>query len=120
MAANKLGRRMHDDICSMVKWSAQIGSGKGVINDEGHACLVRDIGDRADIKHIPSRIADGFAVKSAGARCYSPSIIFRIGAIHKDRVDAPGTQRNVKLRMRTSVETAGRDYIIAWTQQAHH
>src|SRR6185312_4245157 len=45
VTAEKFRRRMHDDVGAMPKRPAEIGRGEGVIDDERHARLLRDVRD---------------------------------------------------------------------------
>ena len=49
MAAEEFGQRMHDDISAMIDRADQIGAGEGIVDDQRHAGLARDRGDRLDI-----------------------------------------------------------------------
>ena len=49
MAANELGRRMDDDVSSILKWATQIGSCEGIVNNEWNTGLVGNVGDGADV-----------------------------------------------------------------------
>ncbi len=104
----------------MFKWAAQIGCSKGVINDERDAGIVSDISNGADVQYIAARVADGFTVEGSRARGESAAIIFRVGAIHEDRVNTPGAEGQVELCVGTSVKATGRDQIISGTKKSHH
>src|SRR6266568_6001033 len=116
MTSDELGCRMHDDVGAMFKWTTQEWCGKGVVYHQGNTGLMSNIGNGTDIEHIAARIADGLTVEGAGARSEGATIIFGIGTIHEDRMNAPGTQSQVELCMGTPVEAAGGDEVISWAQ----
>ena len=64
VAAHELGGRVHDDVRAVLDGAAQVGRGHGVVDDQGHAGLVRDLGHRLDIQHVHARIGDGLAVEA--------------------------------------------------------
>src|SRR5947209_7441764 len=104
MSPNELGRGMHNDIGSMLKWSAQIGCGKGIVYNEWNSCLVGNIGNGSYVQHIPSRVADRFAIESACARTERTTIVFRVSTIHKNGIDTPCAQSQIKLSMCPAIE----------------
>src|SRR6266851_9037762 len=54
------------------------------------------------------------------ARCERAAVIFGVGSVYEDGVNAPCAQRQVELGVRAPVEAARRDKIVARTQQRHH
>ena len=50
MPADELCRRMHHDIGALLDRAAEIGRGKGVVDDQRHPGLVRDLRHRRDIE----------------------------------------------------------------------
>ena len=63
VAADELRQRVHDDIRAVLDGPGYKGRGKRIIDDERHAVIVRDFGDRLDIQDIAARIADCFSVQ---------------------------------------------------------
>src|SRR5207302_7933742 len=72
------------------------------------------------LQYITTLIADVFAVERTRARSQGAAIVLRVSAIYEDGVDAPGTQREIELGMRASIEAARRDDLVARTEQGHH
>src|SRR6185312_10081486 len=91
MSTDEFGRRMDHDISSMLKRSTEIGCGKGAIHDKWYTSFVGDIGHGSYVQHVTTWIADGFTVEHTCTRRDGTPIIFGIGAIHKNGIDAPGT-----------------------------
>src|SRR5207249_612353 len=56
MTPNELGRRMHDNVGSILKWPAQVRRGKGVIDDERHASFMGNAGNSSYIQHVSPRV----------------------------------------------------------------
>src|ERR1700693_4525655 len=118
--ADKLGRRMHYYIHSMLKWSAQVGSCKGIIDNQGHISFVCYISNGTDIQHITAWIAYRLTIQGTCARGQSVSIVLWISAIYKDGIDTPGAQCQVELRVCAAIQAARRDNFVTGSQQGHH
>jgi hypothetical protein len=58
VAAEELGGRVHDDVGAVLERADEVGRRDRVVDDERHAGLVRDVGDRADVEHVDLRVAD--------------------------------------------------------------
>ena len=58
VAAEEFGERMHDDVGAVIDRLAQIGRGERVVDDQRHAGLARDIGDRLDVGDDAAGIGD--------------------------------------------------------------
>ena len=61
MAAQPLGRRMHDDIGAVLERPAQVGRGEGVVDHQRQPGRVRDLGDR---RRCPAPRAPGLPIVS--------------------------------------------------------
>ena len=61
MPAHEFGERMHHHIGAMRDRPHQDGRGDGIVHDQGHAVLVRDIRNRLDVADIAGGIADRLA-----------------------------------------------------------
>ena len=81
---------MYYDICSMLKWSAQVGRSKSIIDNQGYTGFVCYVSNSTNIQHITAWIAYCFTIQCACAWCESATIVPRISAIDKDGVDTPG------------------------------
>src|SRR5437764_10019355 len=115
MSTDKLCRRMRNDIRAMFKRTAEIGRGEGVIYDQRQARLMSNIGNRPDIQDITAWIANRLAIEGTCTRCDRFAVVLRFSAIDKDSINTPDTQRNIKLCMRTTIETTGGDDLITGT-----
>ena len=67
MPTNELGCRVHYDIRSMLKWSAQVGSREGIIDHQGHSSFVCYVSNGTDIQHITTRITNCLTIQCACA-----------------------------------------------------
>src|SRR6266566_8278142 len=106
MPTDKLGRGMHYDISSMLKWSAQVRSCKGIIDNQGYPSFVCYVRNGTDIQHITTWVANCLTIQGTcmGREC--ASIVHRVCAINKNGVDTPGTQCQVELRVRAAIKAA--------------
>src|SRR5258706_5998748 len=106
MTANELGRRMHDDISAILEWPAEIWRGKGIVYHQGNSGFVGDCCDGLNVQYITTWIADGFPIEGACARGEGAPVIFGIGTVDKNGVDAPCAQGQVELGVCTTLEAA--------------
>ena len=117
VSANEFGGGMHDNVCPMLKGPAQIGRGKGVINNEREFMLVRNVGNSPDVEHIGLGIADGLPVEQFGFRRDGATEIFRVSRIDEVDLDAKALKRQGKLIVRATIEGARRHHLIPRLQQ---
>jgi len=66
VTADILGQRVNGNIGAVIKHLAQIGRGDGVVHHQRHPVAMGNGGERLDIHHIASRVADGFTKQGAG------------------------------------------------------
>src|SRR5579859_1126012 len=99
MSTNELGGGMHQDVRSMLQWATQIGRCEGIIDDERHSRFVGNIGDGADVQYVASRVANGFAIEDPYTRCNRAPVVFGIGAINENSMNAPGAQDRKSTRL---------------------
>ena len=64
--ADELGRRMDDDVGAPVQGPAEVGRGEGVVDDQRHARVMRDLGDAFDVEHVDLGIAHDLGVEALG------------------------------------------------------
>ena len=92
VAAQELGRRMHDDIRPMLDGPQQIERAEGVIHDQGQAVGVRQPGQRVDIRDIAVGVAQRLDIEGAGVWSDGRLDFLQIMDIHKTRRDAKAGQ----------------------------
>ena len=66
VAANVFGQRVHHNVCAMLKRTAQIGAGHGIVHNQRNTVRMCDVGEFFEIGHIAQRVADGFAINGLG------------------------------------------------------
>ena len=113
MAGQEFGGRMHDDVGAVVEGPAQIGRGHGVIDDQRHAGLMRDLRDGLDIDDHAARIGQAFDEDRLHLRRHRRAEILRVGGIDKDRVPAELLEAARELRNRSAIELAGGQEFVA-------
>ena len=112
MAADPLGRRMHDDRGAEVERPAQDRRGR-VVHDQRHAELASDprhLGDREDVQ---LRVRQGLRVPAARLRVGRAAEVLRIRGIHEAALDAHlahGVREQVP---RAAIEVGGGDEVVA-------
>ena len=88
MTANKLGSRMNHNICSMLKWTNQVWSTKGIVHYYWQAMLVSQLRDSINIWNITIWIAQGLQIYSLGIRLNSSLDFLQIVGIYKGGFNA--------------------------------
>ena len=117
MSADKLGRRVHDDIGAVVDGFAQIRRSKGIVDDQRNAGIVRN----RRYASISITLLVGLPIVSA----YSARVllgnraakILRVVGIDKRGVDPHFSKRHIKLRKSAAVKSLGRDELVALLHQ---
>ena len=123
VAAQKLRRRMHDDVRTMLDRADQVGRRQRVVDDQGHAGLARHRRDCLDIGDRAAGIGDGLDEDRLGAR-RNPALeaadIIGIGPHH---VPAKALEGVGELVDRAAIEFSRGDEFVARHQellQRHH
>src|SRR5216683_3908683 len=96
VTTDELGRRVDDDIASMLEGLHEIWGGQRVIQDQWHAMLVCDIGHGANIERIQARIAHSFCEYGLCAFVKSGVEVLWIAAIYETYVYPQLWQRIVE------------------------
>ena len=66
MAADKLGGRVHHDVCAVLDGTDEVRGAEGVINDQRQAVLVGDGCNGVDIRDVAVGVAQRFQIHSLG------------------------------------------------------
>ncbi len=117
VSADPFGDRVHDDVGAKRERAAQIGRGKGVVDQERNAGRMRDLGHLRDVEHFQSRIADGFTDHQPGAVVDAGADAVEIARLDEARGDAEARQRVGQEIDRAAIERSRRDDMIAGAQQ---
>ena len=105
VSADELCRRMHNDIRAVLDGAQEVRRRERVVDDDGDAVFVRDLGDRLDVDEIGVRIADGLDVDAFRIRT-DRRLIRRRAAFRIDKgdVDAPLLDRVLQEVERAAVD----------------
>ena len=117
MAAQKFRQRMHDDVGAVIDRADQIGRGQRVVDDQGHAGLAGDGGDRLDIGDAAGGIGDRLDEDRLGVRrdrAFEACDIIRIRPCH---VPAKALECMGELVDRSAIEFSRGDDLVAGHQQ---
>ena len=93
VAAEVLGQRVHHDVGAMLDRPAQVRRGHGVVDDQRHAVVVRDLGDGRDVGHVAGRVAQRFDEHGLGPVVDQLFEAGRVAVVGKTRGDAELRQR---------------------------
>ena len=95
---------MHNNVAAVLKGSAKVWGGNGVIDDNRHAVSVGDVGDFGQVDDVTGRIADGFAVDRLGFAVDQRSHGVEILRVGESRLDAKLRKGVRKEVIRTTVQ----------------
>src|ERR1700733_6359848 len=111
MAAQKLGKRMDDDIGAMFDRPQQDGCGDGVVDDQWHAMTVGDPGQALDVTDVACRVADAFTEHCS--RVLVDHFLDRLGtiALGKSDTDSLAWQKMSEEGVGGAVELRRGDHI---------
>ena len=105
---------MDDDVSSVLKGTAEIGRGEGVVHDERHAVFVRESREAFDVEHCERGVGNGFAENGPGFRAEGLLNLFVGGAlIHEGHADAEALQRHAEQVESAAVNGGARYNVIA-------
>mmetsp|Transcript_3850 Transcript_3850/g.8552 ORF Transcript_3850/g.8552 Transcript_3850/m.8552 type:complete len:317 (+) Transcript_3850:714-1664(+) len=112
VAVHELGQAVDDDVRAVLEGSAQVGGGAGVVDDEGQALGMGNVGDLLDVHHQALGVGDRLAVHRLGLVVNSRlngSIV-----IHSAEPSLPAElfEESIELGDGPAVELVGGDEII--------
>lgn len=61
MSAHEFRQGVHDDVRSVLNWTQENRRGDGIVDDQGNAVCMRELGERGNVTDVAGGIADGFA-----------------------------------------------------------
>ncbi len=104
MAADKLGGGVDDDVSAPLDGPAKRGRRAGVVDDQRHSVLVRDLGQLLDIADVELRIAQGLGVNGLRLFVDCRAQPVEVVGVHKFHLDPELGQRVVKQVVGAAVE----------------
>ena len=109
-----LRRGVRHDVAAPFKGTAVDGCGKGVIDDERHAVLVRHLGKALDVEHVAAWVRDGLAEEAlrVGAEASLDAFVVPVG-VDEGALDAELLQRHAEEVERAAVDSVGGDEVVA-------
>ena len=88
MAADKLGGRVHHDVCAVLDGTDEVRGAEGVVNDQRQTVLVGDGCNGVDIRDVAVGVAQRFQIDSLGIGLDGCFHLCKVVGIHKGGVDA--------------------------------
>src|SRR5215472_15914880 len=104
---------MDDDVGAVLKRPQEDRRGDSVVDDEGDAMLVRDLGQPLEIAYVPGGIADALAEQCAGLAIDESLERGRLIALRESCADADLREDVRKQRMSCTVELRDRNDVPA-------
>lgn len=88
VAPDELGGRVHHNVGAMLNRSKEIGSGKGVVNDQRNLVSVGDIGQCIDVVDVTVGVAQSFDKNGLGIVLNGPLHSIQVMGIDKSSGNA--------------------------------
>ena len=104
VAADELGSRVHDDVGTVLKRSAQVRRGEGGVHHEREAVGVGHVGQGRQVGDRSRRVADYLGVQEAGVAVDRCGEGIRVVAVDEAGFDAEATQRGLEHGVGSAVE----------------
>ncbi len=117
VAAEPLGRRVHDDVAAVLDRAEQRRRGEGVVDHQRQLRLVGDRGDRRDVHHLEAGIAERLAVDEPRLGADSGAEAVVVARIHEARRDPEARQGVGEQIVRAAVDRARRHDVAALPHQ---
>ncbi len=117
MPADELGGGMDDEVGAMLKGAAQVGRGKGVVDQQGDAIFLPDLSHLIKGKDVNQRVAQGLAVQDLGVRADGAAEVLRVAGIHQGDLDAQAGEGVGELVVGAAVQGGGRHDMVARPRQ---
>ena len=103
---------MTNDIRTVLDGPLQVGGSKGTVDDQRQTVCMGNVRNRADIRHVETRIANRLAEHHFGVALDRLGKVLRILGVDEGAGDAELRQDVVELGVGTTVQVAGRDNVI--------
>ena len=118
MAADEFRGGMDNDIGTPFERAAQVGRGKGVVDDQRQLVFMRHRCHRLDVENVPARVADCLREKRLGV--VTDRLAPGIGVVRVDpcQLHAHFPQQMLELVDRAAVQSRGRNNMVARLQQS--
>ena len=108
---------MNDEVGAVLDRPAQVRGRERVVDDQGHARLVRDFGDALDVDDDAAGVGEVLDEDRLALRGQAFAEILRLGRIDEMAGPAELLERQPELRERPAIEVARRDELVARLHQ---
>ena len=108
---------MHHKVGAELNRLAEIGRGKGVVDQERDFGVMRDLRDGWDVQHLQARIADGFGDDQPRVRPDRRAEFVERARFHEGRGDAEAGQRMRQQVDGAAIERGGSHDMVAGIHQ---
>ena len=115
--AHELGERVHDDVGAVVLGAAQVGRGQRVVDDQRHAGLLGDGGNRRQVDDDAAGVGDRLAEDGPGLGRDGLGEALGVGGVGPFDVPVELLEGVVELVDRAAVELPSRDELVAGLHQ---
>ena len=113
VAGEVLGRRMHDQRRPHLDRAAEIGRGRGIVDDERQPGLVGHFGKCGDVGDIAAGIGDGFTEERAGVAVDGGRDRVEVVGVDEARRPTEAFDRLAELGDRAAVKPGRDDHVAA-------
>ena len=112
MAADKLGRRVNDDVGAVLQRTEQIRGAEGVIDDDRKAMLLGDLGDGVDVGDIGVGVAERLEVDNRGVVLNGTLDLVQVVGVDKGGLDTKLGERVLQQVIGTAVDGLLGDHVV--------
>ena len=113
MTTHVLGGTVNHDVGTMLNGTTQVGAWHSVVNDQGHAVGMRDLGQPTDVGDVAQGIADGLAIDRLGLVVDQLGKVIRLAVVGKTHLNAELRQGVGKQVVGAAVQGRGRHNVVA-------
>lgn len=114
VAANPLGGGVDDNVGTVVNGTDKVASSaKGVVDDQGDALLVSDLGNGLKVGHIVARVTDALDVDGLGFVVNGSGNVLGLVAVDELGGDAQAGEEHLELVVGAAVEVGRGDNVVA-------
>ena len=114
VAANPLGGGVDDNVGAVVDGTDKVTSStKGVVDDQGDALVVSDLGNSLKVGHVVARVTDALDVDGLGLVVNGGGNVLGLVAVDKLGGDAQAREEHLELVVGAAVEVGRGDNVVA-------
>ena len=116
MSTDEFRSRMHHDVGTVLNGTDEIGSAKGIVDDEGDMVAMSDFCQAVDIYHVGVGVAEGLGIECLGLRLDGSLNGLEVAHINDGVLDALAGEGMGDEVERATIEVVGSHQVVARQQ----